>query len=808
MVELSEAADLAWRIAALEAQRGRAAAISPAHLLIGLLSLEKLLESAVELSPRQIEGVRAEQVTLTRVLGEAGLDAVALRRAVRRAVPAGRAAGHSAIQRDQACRAVFERAEALAKHRPDACCSVLDLLAALLEQPAETIRAAIGNPERLRQRVALAQVPAPAQVQAPGPTPPPLAVPGPAPVPAPPPPAIEAPTLPAIPPILLRHGRDLTAEAEAGRLPPVIGRQDEMLQVVRVLRRRTKNGPVLVGEAGVGKTAVVEGLAQRIADGIVLPGCRIVALNIASVVAGTTYRGQFEERLEEIVAALHAHPEVILFLDELHNIVGAGASGGVDGRLDAASILKPALARGEIACIGATTLDEYHRHIEKDPALERRFQPVLVSEPSHSETLAILTGLRHDLEHHHGVRIEDEALGAAVELTVRHVPSRRLPDKAVDALDEACARASTPTLTAHSDGATDASPLVSRQTVAEVVSAWTGLPLDQVGPADASHLADLEARLAERIVGQGAAIRQLVERVRLARAGLADPERRGAVLLLVGPVGVGKTALGLALAETVAGGTTSQDHVIHLKLSEYAEQQHVPGLIGGSAGSYGRDREGQLAGPLRRNPGAVVVLDDLDRAHPDILDALLPFLATGRLTDGAGRTIDGRQATVVLTVRLEGDGDGRRAVGFRRPEAAASPTFSHEALLSSLRAILSPTILDRIDEIVPLRPLDDSDLLGITRRQVAALVQRLRVQHGIELSVTDEALTLLARRARTGSVGAHQVERTIASQLAEPVGRELLAGRLQPGAHILAEPHGDNLALLTPSSGAGVDPGA
>ncbi len=417
MTEPTTAADLAWRVAALEARRGRAAAISPNHLLVGLLSLEKLLEPSAGLTPERQEAVRQEHETLTRVLGQASLEAATLRRQVRARIPTDHAPTASNLHRDPACRALFERGAALARERGNLPCGVLHLLAATIGMAPsafpDPMRAGFtgvrSQLDRLQERVDVAITPTRQHYQAspvppdpgPAPTPQPFPVPGPGPDPFPPTPRPfpePVPPMPApdpapkteVPAVLLRYGRDLTAEAEAGRLGPVVGRRDEMLQVVRVLHRRTKNSPVLIGEAGVGKTAVVEGLARRIADGTALPGRRIIALSLASVVAGTTYRGQFEERLEEILAALRTRPDVILFLDELHTIVGAGDG---DGRLDAANILKPALARGEITCIGATTTDEYRRHIESDPALERRFQPVLVAEPTPVEARAILEGL-------------------------------------------------------------------------------------------------------------------------------------------------------------------------------------------------------------------------------------------------------------------------------------------------------------------------------------------------------------------------------------------------------------------------------
>jgi ATP-dependent Clp protease ATP-binding subunit ClpC len=804
MPELTVAADLAWRIAALEAQRGRATAVSLDHLLVGLLSLDKLLVPSAGLSHNKHEAVQAEQTTLVRVLHGLGLDPATARRAVRAGIPPGRSTSPDVLKRDPACRAAFARAEALAGARGEAACGVLHLLAAVLERPAPSLAAALGDLDRLRAGVEIALAPAPPPLPDPGPgdsagltsvtaqptacSAPPLTV------SAQPPATMAPPPAPRVPPLLLRYGRDLTTEAEAGRLPPVIGRQDELLQVVRVLHRRTKNNPVLIGEAGVGKTAVVEGLAQRIVEGSVLPGRRILALSITSVVAGTTYRGQFEERLEEILAALRSHPDIILFLDELHTIVGAG---GADGRLDAAGILKPALARGEIACIGATTVDEYRRHIESDPALERRFQPILVSEPSRADTLTILEGLRPELERHHGVRIEAEALRAAVELTVDHVAARRLPDKAVDALDEACARASVPGLADDrraTTGPAELAPVVTRETVAAVVSGWAGVPLGQTASDAMGRLSDLEGRLAARIVGQPEAIRAVAERIRLARTGLSDAARPAAVLLLVGPRGVGKTELAVALAESLADGPSDQPALIRLSMSEYAERQTAAHLLG-STGSAGREQEGRLTGPLRRSPRSVVLLDEIEQAHADVLGALLPLLQRGRLTDAHGHRVDGRQAIVVLTATATIGESGRRSLGFGGAASASEPDT--DAVLREIRSTLGPDLPGCVDAVVLLRPLGEDALLEIARRRVAALQTRVLAHHNLDITVSDDALAMLARRALAGHGGAHELDRVITRLLAEPLSRELHAGRIQPGARLLSARSGDAITFQT-----------
>jgi len=498
--------------------------------------------------------------------------------------------------------------------------------------------------------------------------------------------------------------------------------------------------------------------------------------------------------------------DVILFLDELHTIVGAGDS---DGRLDAANILKPALARGEITCIGATTTDEYHRHIESDPALERRFQPVLIAEPNPAEARAILEGLADDLERHHAVRIEPEALDAAVELTVRYVTARRLPDKAVDALDEACARTSVPTLTQRpgaAGGAEGADQTVTRETVAAVVAAWTGIPIGRIGQSEADRLTDLEARLAERVVGQDPAIGQVAQRVRMARTGLTDPNRPAGVFLFLGPSGVGKTELARALADLVAGGgdgdgvgLAGQPHLIRLDMSEYGEKHHAARLLGAPPGYVGYEAEGQLTGPLRRSPYAVVLLDEVEKAHLEVFDLFLQVFDAGRITDGHGRLVDGRQAIFVLTSNLVPRGGGRRALGFgREADAGRGPASGgeREALLAELRSFFRPELLHRIDEVVVFRPLGEPELREIAGRRMAALRRRLLDQHEVDLTASDAALAFVARRAAAGSGGAREVQRTIARLVEEPLSRELLAGRLLGREHLIVEVHADALRLV------------
>jgi ATP-dependent Clp protease ATP-binding subunit ClpC len=801
---LTTGSELAWRVAGIEAREIRAATIGPDLLLVGLLSLAKLLDPATPIDDQERTQIRDEHDAVNSVLAAAACDPATLRRAIRRRIPLGEVAHATIRHRDPDCRKVFERAAALAASQGGVRTGPLHLLFALLEAPSPVLLAALadvgGDLNRLRWRVEAAITPTrPASPPLPAPTPDrsgPFVTPtGPGVMPGSHPSPIPGPISPSL--ALLRYGRDLTAEAAAGRLRPVIGRRDELLQVVRVLRRLTKSNPVLIGEAGVGKTAIVEGLAQRIAASTSLPGRRIIALTLSSVVAGTTYRGQFEERLEQILAELRANPDVILFLDELHTIVGAGDS---DGRLDAASILKPALARGEISCIGATTIDEYRRAIESDPALDRRFQPIQVPEPSPAETRLMLAGLCPDLERHQDVTIAPDALDAAIELTVRYLPSRQLPDKAVDALDEACARVSVPTLTLPGEpaerlaGRDDAAPvrqrpLVTREIVARVVAGWTGIP---IGSSDGAHLLDLEARLGRRIVGQDEAIRQVATQVRMARTGLTDPNRPAGVFLFLGPSGIGKTELARALAEALSNSASGgPDRLLRLDMSEYAEKQATSRLIGAPPGYVGHDEEGQLSGPLRLNPYAVVLLDEIEKAHPDVFDLFLQVFDAGRLTDARGRTVDARHATFIMTSNLLPPESAQRRLGFA-PDAA--PRLADPVV--ELRRFFKPELLNRIDEIVVFEPLTPAQLAEIARRRVAVTRERLLAQHEVDLVVPAEALAVIVAQIGDGKGGARDVSRVVARLLEAPLSRMLMAGEIVRQAQVIAEPAGDRLHIV------------
>ncbi|MGQ0575859.1 MAG: ATP-dependent Clp protease ATP-binding subunit [Pseudonocardia sp.] len=618
-------------------------------------------------------------------------------------------------------------------------------------------------------------------------------------------------------PRLDRHGRDLTAAARAGRLDPVTGREDEIDQVLEVLARRTKNNPVLVGDPGVGKTAIVEGIAQRIVDGQVpeaLRDVRLVSLDLAGMVAGTKYRGEFEQRLttviDEVVAAQRS---VVVFIDELHAVVGAGSAEGAP--MDAGTILKPALARGELQLIGATTVAEYRRHIERDAALERRFEPVRVAEPSVEQTVAILRGLRARYEAHHGITISDAALEAAAALSHRYVRDRFLPDKAIDLVDRAGSRlrlrATVPAadagraerieqLARARDVAVDAEdyeraheltrelerataqrdaaharrdvPELTSDAIAEAVARSTGVPVSRLTAADRDRLLHLEDHLRRRVVGQDEAVEAVADAVRQGRSGLAHPDRPVGSFLFLGPTGVGKTELARALADAL-GGTEP----VRFDMSEFADASSLTRLVGAPPGYVGHNEPGQLTEAVRRNPYGVLLFDEIEKAHRDVVATLLQVLDAGRLTDAAGRAADFTHSVVIMTSNLGAD-------RILAATAAGRPVDEvRDGLLTLARAHLRPEFVNRVDDIVLFGALRPQDLREITGMRLEETRARLAAQ-GVDLDVSEAAVGWLAERGHEREHGARPLRRTIARELDRRLSRMLLSGEVTVGATV------------------------
>ena len=645
-------------------------------------------------------------------------------------------------------------------------------------------------------------------------------------------------------PTLMQYGRDLTAAARAGELDPVIGRSEEIERIIQILSRRTKNNPVLIGEPGVGKSAVAEGLAQKIAEGNVpelLRGKRIVSLDLAGMLAGAKYRGEFEERMKNVMDELKRDRRIILFIDELHTLIGAGAA---EGAIDAANILKPALARGEIQCIGATTIDEYRKHIEKDAALERRFQPVQVGEPSKEEAVAILKGLRDRYEAHHKVRITDEAIEAAVQLSDRYITDRYLPDKAIDLIDEAASRVRIRSYTtppdmkeleakiqqlnkekeeaiahqnferaaqirdeerairadmeaqrkAWEDRRSTAQRQVGAEEVAQIVASWTHIPVTQLTQDESDRLLHLEETLHQRVVGQDEAVSAVSRAIRRARAGLKDVHRPIGSFLFLGPSGVGKTELCKALAEAMFGDESA---LVRIDMSEYMEKFSVSRMIGSPPGYVGHDEGGQLTEAVRRKPYSVVLFDEIEKAHPDVFNILLQVLEDGRLTDSTGRTVDFRNTICVMTSNV-GAADvekNSRALGFsstgKGEMSARSYERMKESMLEELKRTFRPEFLNRVDELIVFHPLDEENILRIAGLMVGSVAQRLK-ERGIALSWDDNVLQYLAKEGFDPTYGARPLRRAIQRMVEDDLSEEILSGRIKLGDTVrmgLAEDH-------------------
>jgi len=645
-------------------------------------------------------------------------------------------------------------------------------------------------------------------------------------------------------PLMDQLGIDLTAQAEEGKLDPVIGRQTEIERVIQILSRRTKNNPALIGEPGVGKTAIVEGLAQRIVEGDVPPQIRdkrVWMLDVGSLVAGTIYRGQFEERMKRVIEEIK-NSGAILFIDEVHMLVGAGAAGS---SVDAANILKPALARGELQCIGATTLDEYRRYIESDAALERRFQPVYVDEPTVEETIEILKGIRGRYEAHHNVRITDEALYSAAHLAARYVTDRYLPDKAIDLIDEAASRVrmyklpSRPGLRetfeklkevkrqreeAHRRGDFEAAVRlrdeeerlrdqleqlrlgldeeshdleVTDEDIAEVVSMWTGVPVMRIAGEESERLLQMEQALHERIVSQDEAIETIAKAVRRARAGLKDPRRPIGVFIFLGPTGVGKTELAKALAEFMFG---SEDALLQLDMSEFMERHTVSRLVGAPPGYVGYYEGGQLTEAVRRRPYQVILLDEIEKAHPEAFNMLLQIMEDGHLSDAKGRKVDFRNTILIMTSNVGVEQLNRQAaLGFALPrderkKAEQEYEEMKEKVLNQLKRTFRPEFLNRVDKVIVFKPLTREDLRQIVDIQLRRLQPRLD-EHNIRLEVTEEAKEILAEEGYDPAYGARPLRRVIMNRLEDPLSEGLLSGEFRDGDTILVDAEDGEIVL-------------
>ena len=649
-------------------------------------------------------------------------------------------------------------------------------------------------------------------------------------------------------PTLMKFGRDLTQMAREDKLDPVIGRDKEVERVVQILSRRTKNNPCLIGEPGVGKTAVAEGLAQKIVSGAVpeiLKGKKVVSLDLSSMIAGAKYRGEFEERLKKAMEEINKAGNVILFIDELHTIVGAGAA---EGAVDAANILKPALSRGEIQVIGATTLNEYRKYIEKDAALERRFQPITLDEPTAEESVQILKGIRDKYEAHHRVKITDEAIDSAVNLSVRYISDRFLPDKAIDLIDEAASRIRMKSMTAPPNvkeledkiatvrqekeaaitvqeyekaaglrddekklteqlngmkeewekGNTRADLEVTENEIAEIISLWTGIPVKTLEESESERLLKLEEILHKRVVGQEEAVKAVAKAIRRGRVGLKDPKRPTGSFIFLGPTGVGKTELSKALAEAMFG---DEDAIIRVDMSEYMEKHTVSRMVGSPPGYVGYDEGGQLTEKVRRKPYSVVLFDEIEKAHPDVFNILLQILEDGILTDAQGRRVDFRNTVIIMTSNLGARliTDGVKPLGFSAEEDEKQEEKDYakikESVMGELKKAFRPEFLNRIDEIIVFHQLNEENIKQIAGKMLDVLAARLE-DNGIKAGFDEKALEKIAKVGFDPTYGARPLRRAIQSEIEDMIAEKMLEGNVKAGDQVTVTVEDDSFTCV------------
>lgn len=636
-------------------------------------------------------------------------------------------------------------------------------------------------------------------------------------------------------PTVEKYGRDLTAAAKEGKLDPIIGRDEETQRVIQILSRRTKNNPCLIGEPGVGKTAVVEGLAQRIADGEVpetLLGKRIITLDVSGMLAGAKYRGEFEERLKSVMEEVGANPEIILFVDEIHNIIGAGAA---EGAIDAANILKPELARGKLQIIGATTIDEYRKHIEKDAALERRFQSVMVGEPSKEEAVLILQGLKDKYEAHHKVKITDDAIKAAVSLSVRYIGDRFLPDKAIDLIDEAASKKrieafTSPAplkeleeklkaLTAEKEEAVknqdferaasirdderklngeveaerekwknqhaDQKLSIGEDEIADIVTSWTGIPVKKLADEEGERLANLDKLLHERVVGQDEAVDAVARAIRRGRIGLKDPKRPVGSFIFLGPTGVGKTELTKALAELLFGDESA---MVRVDMSEYMEKHSVSKLIGSPPGYVGYDEGGQLTEKIRRKPYSVVLFDEIEKAHPDVFNIMLQILDDGVLTDAKGVKVDFKNTVIVMTSNAGAQSitSAGKPLGFAADTREKTDSDIKDKAMGALKELFRPEFLNRIDEIIVFNKLTEDEIAAIAGKMLGEVANRIE-KIGVKIRFTDELIKYLAKAGFDPVYGARPLRREIQRTVEDSFSERMLSGEIKAGDNVTAD---------------------
>lgn len=765
MPKLSITAEIAWQMAANEAAASEYMFIGKEQLLNGILSIEKVVASGPDkmgIDQNAWQQLKEESTLLKRVFRSQGVDQRKLRRLIRKKLGnGGYKHTEKTIHRSEECRAVFAKAAAVSQLKM---ITTLHLACVIAENPGDilmTVFSDLGvDSKALREALLSPTEKASAPANA------------------------DQMSSDAAQSYLERFGRDLTRAAIEGKLGPFVGRRNELLQVIQTLARSMKNNPVLVGEAGVGKTAIVEELAVRAVqekDPQVLSGKKIIELNLGALLGGTKYRGEFEERLTRIIEEVKASPDIIIFIDEIHNLVGAGSVGG---SMDASNIMKPALARGDFKCIGATTIGEYRRYVESDHALERRFEKVIVNEPTRDEAVDILKGIRPKWEKHFGKKITDKALEMAVDLSMRFDTDHHLPDKAIDLVDKAGARVHVPFLSmVQNIEAGDeilAGPSnddsVTEQTITEVVSEKMGLPLEIIKgyleSVSGSRMIDLSSFLKSKIIGQDEAIDKVCRRLLMAHTGVGKKSGPLSVFLFLGPTGVGKTELSRSLAEFLFGRGKA---LLRLDMSEFKEEHSVAKLIGSPPGYVGYEEEGQLTSKLRSNPYSIVLLDEAEKAHPTVFDLFLQLFDEGRITDAKGRTIDARNVIFIMTSNLLQPGYQKGKIGFLEKEDAGTDSKLDTEALRYFR----PELLNRIDEQIVFKPLGEDSVLKILIPMLAEVSTNLQMRYNVSLRFSEEVELFLAQKGYSPEYGVRELRRTVEEFVQMPVSDLILRGKFK-----------------------------
>lgn len=766
MIRHADSLILVWKLAELEARHAHVGEITVPHFFLGLLKavdihVKRLAESWEAECRDSVERISGDIAFVGSVFAKSAIETTPMRRRLRQRLTKGSADEEDPLRRSADSREVFRAAESM-----DETVRPAHLLVAILDAVVPEIVAVLRDSgvdaqvlyrnAKLASTAPIEKCDEPVRRQ-----------------------KVRKTTF------LTSVGRDLTQLGKEGKLEPIIGRKDEIRQLAQILLQSRKNNIILTGEAGVGKTGIVEGLAQRIATGEVAEefrSIRIIEIPMSSIVAGTTFRGDFEARFEAIIKEAAADSNLILFIDEIHLLMGAGQSAG--GAMDAANILKPALARGEIRIIGATTTAEYRRFIAKDPALERRFQTLHVAEPSRTQSLEILAGLQARLEKHHSVTIGTDALSAAVDLSTRYIPDRRLPDKALDLIDQACARARLQSLTSIRN---PTRPHIDRSHIAAVVSQLCGVPVSKLTVAEKEKFLRMEEHLRQRVKGQDEALSSISDAIRIAKSGLRNASKPIGVFLLAGPTGSGKTEVAKAVAEFLFGDETN---MVRLDMSEFMEEHSVSKLIGSPPGYVGHEEGGQLTERIRDNPYTVLLLDEIEKAHPKLLDIFLQIFDEGVLTDAKGRKCDFCETVIFLTSNLGAADAPARRVGFRNDEQ--EPLANNR--LDAVRDAFRPELINRLSEIIVFRPLDNAAVRQIIDKFVDRLNERLRKER-VTISLDDSAFEFLMQQGFSDRYGARAMERSIDTLVSKPLAKALLNGAIPPGGTVTVSASAGRIVL-------------